>query len=193
MADDSKVLGLHFSPRLNGSSRALLDEFGRGVEEAGSGFKLLSVAEVGPVAGCRECNSCNKDGKCAISDDMDVFYEAFEDAVKVVVATPVFFYDIPAQGKAVIDRAQAYWARRYVLGRFREGREGAKGFLLGVGATRGKDLFMPASLAVKYFFDALALPKIFESLFFRKIETPDALTREQLLSARAAGANFARS
>jgi multimeric flavodoxin WrbA len=192
MGDDSTVLGLHFSPRLQGSSKALLDEFGLGVAEAGLGFRTLSVAEVGPISGCRECGSCNTDGQCVVRDDMDVFYEAFESAAMVVVATPVFFYDIPAQGKAVIDRSQACWARRYVLGRYREGREGARGFLLGVGATRGKDLFMPATLAIKYFFDALALPKIFDTLFFRKIETPAALTREQLLSARAAGAAFAK-
>jgi multimeric flavodoxin WrbA len=170
----------------------LLEEFGKGVKEAGKEFKTVSVAETGYIHGCNECGSCSVDGNCVIRDDMDLFYEAFETVSRIVVATPVFFYDVPAQGKAVIDRSQAYWARRYVLGRNREGIEGAKGFLLAVGATRGKDLFVPASLSVKYFFDALAFPKVFDSLVFRKIETPSALIKEQLAAARTAGYSFAR-
>ena len=192
MSEKSTVLGLHFSPRRQGSSRVLLDEFGRGVQEAGRDFKILSVAETGVIQGCQECGSCGVDGNCVIRDDMDLFYEALEGINRLVVSTPVFFYDVPAQGKAVIDRSQAYWSRRYVLGRHREGIEGAKGFLLAVGATRGKDLFMPAELSIKYFFDALAFPKHFDSLHFRKVETPTALTKEQLLSVRAAGAAFAK-
>jgi multimeric flavodoxin WrbA len=171
----------------------LLEEFGKGVEEAGKEFKTVSVADTGHIHGCNECASCSVDGNCVIHDDMEVFYKAFESASRIVVSTPVFFYDVPAQGKAVIDRAQAFWARRYVLGRNREGIDGAKGFLLGVGATRGKDLFMPAGLCIKYFFDALAFPKNFDSLFFRKIETSSALTKEQLMSVRLAGAAFAKS
>jgi multimeric flavodoxin WrbA len=169
-----------------------LEEFGQGVREAGLEFKTLSVAETGTIHGCVECGSCGTDGNFVIHDDMRLFYEAFEGVTRIVVSTPVFFYDIPAQGKAVIDRAQAYWSRRYVLGRHREGLEGAKGFLLAVGATRGKDLFLPAGLAIKYFFDALAFPKIFDSLYFRKIEKPTDLTREQLLSAKMAGTAFAK-
>ncbi|MDR2443314.1 MAG: flavodoxin family protein [Deltaproteobacteria bacterium] len=192
MSDKLKVLGVHFSPRRQGSSWIILEEFGKGVVDSGAEFSTVSVAEANNLHGCQECGSCNVDGNCVIEDDMAIFYKAFEAVTRIVVSTPVFFYDIPAQGKAVIDRSQAYWARRYVLGRHREGLEGAQGFLLGVGATRGKDLFIPAALSVKYFFDALAFPKNFESLFFRKIETPKALTKEQLQSARAAGAAFAK-
>jgi multimeric flavodoxin WrbA len=171
----------------------LLEEFGKGVQEAGKEFKTVSVADTGVIHGCNECGSCSVDGNCVIHDDMEVFYQAFEGMDRIVVSTPVFFYDVPAQGKAIIDRAQAFWARRYVLGRHREGIDGAKGFLLGVGATRGKDLFMPAGLCIKYFFDALAFPKNFDSLYFRKIETPSALTKEQLMSVRLAGAAFGKS
>jgi multimeric flavodoxin WrbA len=193
MSDNSTVLGLHLSPRKGGCSWLLLEAFGAGVREAGRDFKTVSVAETGFIHGCNECGSCRADGLCVIHDDMEVFYQAFEGVDRIVVSTPVFFYDVPAQGKAVIDRSQAYWARRYVLGRHREGLEGAKGFLLAVGATRGKDLFMPAGLSIKYFFDALAFPKHFDSLHFRKVEQPKDLSKEQLLSARAAGSAFAKA
>ncbi|MDR1656208.1 MAG: flavodoxin family protein [Deltaproteobacteria bacterium] len=193
MSDLSKVLGVHFSPKRQGSSWVLLEEFGQGVREAGADFEIVSVIDAKNLQGCQECGSCNADGQCAIDDDMNIFYRAFEGVKRLVVSTPIFFYDVPSQGKAVIDRSQAYWARRYVLGRNREGLEGAQGFLLGVGATRGKDLFMPVTLSIKYFFDALAFPKIFDTLFFRKIETPAALTQEQRFAARSAGLAFAKA
>jgi multimeric flavodoxin WrbA len=187
-----KVMGFHLSPRKNGSSMKLLNEFGQGVREAGGDFEYISISELSPIQGCLECNNCRQDGKCVVEDGMEVFYRAFDTAQRIVVATSLFFYDVPAQGKAVIDRSQAYWVRRYVLGQFREGKPGAKGFLLAVGATRGKDLFIAPSLSMKYFFDALAFPKDFDTLFFRKIENPADLTPEQLRSAKMSGFAFAQ-
>jgi multimeric flavodoxin WrbA len=124
---------------------------------------------------------------------MAVFYQAFSQNSRIVVSSSLFFYDVPAQGKAVIDRSQAFWSKRYVLGENQDGRPGAGGFLLAVGATKGKDLFTPISLSIKYFYDALAFPKTFGTLFFRKIEGPADLTEEDLLSAKAAGLEFARA
>jgi hypothetical protein len=60
-----------------------------------------------------------------------------------------------------------------------------------VGATKGKDLFIPVTLSVKYFFDSLAYPKNFETLFLRSVEEPKQVTDEQVEEARLAGRNFA--
>ncbi|MDR1051598.1 MAG: NAD(P)H-dependent oxidoreductase [Deltaproteobacteria bacterium] len=186
-----KVCGLHLSPRAKGTSGRLLESFGLGVVDAGADFSVLSVADHPDVGGCRECGACEKEGVCAVKDDMSHFYKAFEKAERLVVATSLFFYDVPAQGKAVVDRGQAFWSRRYRLGRNRDGKPGARGFLLAVGATKGKDLFVPVTLSIKYFFDALAYPKQFDTLFYRSAEEPESLTPEHLLEARAAGRNFA--
>jgi multimeric flavodoxin WrbA len=168
----------------------LLDKFANGVVEAGSEFTLLSISDYPNLSGCVACGACSKTGQCRITDDMEVFYQAFDENVKIVVASSLFFYDVPAQGKAVIDRSQAYWSRRYVLGQNQTGKEGAKGFLLAVGATKGKDLFTPVSLSVKYFFDALAFPKKFGTLFFKSLEGPADISEEQFLQTRAAGFEF---
>ncbi|MDR2367320.1 MAG: flavodoxin family protein [Deltaproteobacteria bacterium] len=190
MAKVSKVLGLHLSPNQKGTSKVLLDKFAQGVIEAGSEYSMLSISNYSNLSGCVECGSCSKTGQCQISDDMEVFYQAFDENNKIVVASSLFFYDVPAQGKAVIDRSQAYWSRRYLLGQNQKGKEGAKGFLLAVGATKGKDLFTPVSLSVKYFFDALAFPKTFGTLFFKSLEGPSDISDEQFLQARAAGFEF---
>jgi multimeric flavodoxin WrbA len=122
---------------------------------------------------------------------MGLVYEAWEAASRIVVSSPIFFYDIPSQGKAILDRSQAFWVRRYRLGRGKGTKPGAKGFLLAVGATKGEQLFVPITLAVRYLFDAISFPKGFGTLFFRGIEGPSDLSLGQLGEARDAGAAFA--
>jgi hypothetical protein len=97
---------------------------------------------------------------------------------------------MPSQGKAILDRSQAFWSRRYVLNQNKDGVPGAKGFLVACGATKGKDLFMPVHLAVKYLFDSISFPKTFGSLAYRQIETPDKFSKEQLDEIEQAGYEF---
>jgi multimeric flavodoxin WrbA len=51
-----------------------------------------------------------------VFDGMQDVYARIDAADAVVVATPVYFASVPATLKALYDRCQPYWARRYVLG-----------------------------------------------------------------------------
>jgi protein-tyrosine-phosphatase len=100
---------------------------------------------------------------------MQGVYPLLWQADIIVMATPVFFYGPTAQMKALIDRTQALWARRYVHKLADPGRKRRHGFLLSLGATRGKNLFDGVKLTAKYFFDAVGAN--FEgSLTYRQIE-----------------------
>jgi multimeric flavodoxin WrbA len=68
----------------------------------------------------------------------------------------MFFYSLSAQTKALIDRCQALWARRYTLNQ-EPPNSSRKGAFIGVGATRGKQLFDGSILIVKYFFKAIGV------------------------------------
>jgi multimeric flavodoxin WrbA len=74
---------------------------------------VASAAGIGP---CRACHACSRDGRCIQEDGMVAVYELLDAADAIVVATPVFFATVPATLKALLDRCQPYWARRYVLG-----------------------------------------------------------------------------
>ena len=51
------------------------------------------------------CNACFKtNGICAQKDDMALIYEKMNQADMLIIASPVYFYGISAQLKAVIDR-----------------------------------------------------------------------------------------
>jgi len=187
------ILSLHLSPRQGGNSDAMLTAFNQGAAEAGAETLRFSAAEhqVGPCVGC---GSCDSTGQCVIDDDMQKLYPLLASAKNIVVSTSLYFYDVPAKGKAIIDRAQALWNRRYTLNQKEALKPDGRGFLMALGATRGENLFTPVNLSVKYFFDAVGLPTTFETLFFRQIENRGDLIRQPDLirQIREVGLDFGR-
>lgn len=103
-----KVLILSGSPRKGGNSDLLCDEFMRGAIESGNEVTKINVVDK-KVAPCRGCYACKDSGNCAIMDDMADILQAMIDADVLVLASPVYFYSIDAQLKAVIDRTVARW------------------------------------------------------------------------------------
>jgi len=162
------VLGLQGSPRIKGNSAVLLSGFLDEAARLGARTELVNVAKK-KITPCQECGTCEKKGFCPIDDEMQELYPLLRQAEMIVMATPIFFYGPTAQMKTVIDRSQALWSRKYVLGLEDPGRKWRQGYLLAVGATRGKNLFEGTILTAKYFFDAVGAQ--FEgSLEYRKIE-----------------------
>ncbi len=102
------ILILSGSPRKGGNSDLLCDEFMRGATESGNKVTKINVADK-KIAPCRACYACKGTGKCAIKDDMADILQAMIDADVLVLASPVYFYSIDAQLKALIDRTVARW------------------------------------------------------------------------------------
>ena len=114
MTAQRMVLGIAGSPRRGGNSDAMLDAALAAAAEAGSHVERVVVSTAG-IAACRACQLCSRDGHCIQSDGMTAVYGLLDSADALVVATPVFFATVPSTLKALYDRAQPYWARRYVL------------------------------------------------------------------------------
>lgn len=119
---------------------------------------------------CKEYLVCDKKGYCPIDDDMkhDI-YSLIRHADVVIAASPVFFYNVSAQLKALIDRCQTFWARKYRLKLRDPGARMRRGAMLAVAATKGKNLFEAIDLTAKYFFDAIDATYM-ESLYYREVE-----------------------
>ena len=86
----------------------LCDEFMRGAKENGNEVEKIRVSEM-QIGYCRACYACESTGKCAIKDDMAEVLQKMIDADVIVLASPVYFYSIDAQLKALIDRTVARW------------------------------------------------------------------------------------
>lgn len=103
------VLIFSGSPRKGGNSDLLCDEFMRGAIESGHAVEKIRVAEKN-IGYCRACYYCKKSGgACVMKDDMAEVLQKMIDADVIVLASPVYFYSIDAQLKAVIDRTVARW------------------------------------------------------------------------------------
>jgi len=151
-----RVLGIMGSPRRESNTEILLDKALEGAKEAGAEVEKVLISKL-RISPCLEIYACFKDGNCSIKDDMQTLYDKLLEADHIVFASPIFFYGITSQAKAVIDRCQALWARRHVLGMGKEDRRVRRGVFISVGATRGAKLFDGAVLTVKYFFDAIGV------------------------------------
>ena len=97
------ILILSGSPRKDGNTELLAEAFAKGATEHHH-VEIVSVRDVN-VNPCLGCNACFKsNGICAQKDDMTIIYEKMNHADMLVIASPIYFYGISAQLKAVIDR-----------------------------------------------------------------------------------------
>ena len=164
-----KVLGIHGSPRRGGNTELLLKELLRGCKAEGAEVEEVFLREL-KISPCLEIYACKKDGQCPIHDDMKSLYQKFVEADVLAVASPIFFYAVSAHLKAVIDRCQALWARKYILKQpVSPDKPHRKGVFLAVGGSKGSKIFDGPLLTMKYFFDALDMT-FYRSLLFKEID-----------------------
>jgi multimeric flavodoxin WrbA len=186
-----RILGIYGSPRKGGNTDILLDKTLQAARSAGADVSPIRCCDL-KIAGCAECGGCDRTGKCVVDDDMQKVYPKLYEADAIVLASPIFFYGITSQAKALIDRCQAAWCKRMLDKTPEEKRtlSRGRGYLICVGATKGKNLFEGAQLVAKYFFDALDMS--FEGgVFINKVDrkgdienNPDALKQAYELGTR---------
>lgn len=98
---------LNGSPHSNGNTKIMIEAFAKGAAEAGH---QVTVIEAGQkhVHGCRGCGACfANDGVCVQQDDMREILAQLDQTDLVVFASPIYWFDVTAQLKAVIDRMYA--------------------------------------------------------------------------------------
>ncbi len=167
--ENIRVLGILGSPRRQSNTEILLDSALAGAVDRGAEVEKVLLSEM-DIAPCKEIYACLEAGRCAIQDDMQFLYEKLVTADHVIFASPIFFYGITAQAKAMVDRCQALWVKKYILGMDRDDTRIRRGAFISVGATKGKNLFDGAVLTVKYFYDAIGVDYI-NALLVNKVDT----------------------
>jgi len=103
-----RVLILLGSPRRRGNSSLLAEHLAKGAEDAGAQVDMFFIQEMGinPCTGCDRCQEQDAKG-CVIDDAMQTVYEMAKSARSIVFASPVYWFSVTAQLKAVIDRLYA--------------------------------------------------------------------------------------
>jgi len=161
-----KVIGIAGSPRRGGNTDLLLAEVLRGAASKGAEVKTIILNDL-TITPCQHCDACLEKGKCRIEDDMQMVYRELEEADRIVLASPLQFMTVTAQAKAMIDRCQSLWARKYVLKIPPLGSEPGKkrGLFISVGGRKVANLFEPALVTVKALFTCLNVTYAGDLLF----------------------------
>jgi multimeric flavodoxin WrbA len=179
----SRIAVFMGSPRKKGNTDLLADSFIKGAEKAGARCEKVFLNSV-RISPCLECGGCDKTGECVLRDDMTEIYPLISEADVVVVASPMFFYNITAATQALVERAQALWIRKYVLKQSPSARRKRNGFFISVGATRGRLLFDGACRVIRYFYDAIDV-EYRGALLYRGLDAKGAVIEHMSALAEA--------
>jgi multimeric flavodoxin WrbA len=112
-----KVIAFATSPRRHGNSETLLDYLLASMEREG-GVEITKhvLGEDIVINPCKGCNACEVLNRCIqTDDDLNDVLEEIVEADCVVLASPIFCMGLCAQAKALVDRAQVFRSRKYVL------------------------------------------------------------------------------
>ncbi len=171
-----KSLGIAGSPRRGGNTDLLLAEVMRGAADKGAEIKTLFISDL-DIAPCQHCDACFEAGECNIDDDMQLIYRELTTADRLVLASPLHFMGLTAQIKAMIDRCQSLWARKYKLNLPPLGdRRPRKGLFISVGGQGKDNIFEPALATVKALFHSLDIDYS-GKLLFSEIDEKGAITK----------------
>ena len=103
----SKVVLITGSPRSGGNTGHLASKFEKAAQDAG--IEVVKFDAVGlNMRGCYACNGCFQRGACVVEQKFNAVADAILEADGVVFAFPVYWYNIPAQIKALWDHFYAF-------------------------------------------------------------------------------------
>ena len=170
------ILIFNGSPRKRGNTDLLLTRIEEGIHHAGHTAEHINLAHL-VIHPCTGCGHCEAEGQCIFIDDMTPLYQKIDAANRIVIGSPIYFYGVTAQAKAFIDRCQALWCRKYLLGEIKPEREYRRGYMVSVAATDGGKIFDGARLTVRYAFDAMEFTYSGE-LLAQGVETKGAVAEK---------------
>jgi multimeric flavodoxin WrbA len=143
-----KILIISGSPKKNGNTQALIDEFIKGAKLKGAATEVVHAAFLKYKAnGCTSCRACQRSDKyeCAINDEAKPVLKRMADVDVIVMATPLYFFSASAQIKLIFDRIFSLYKWNNETGAMKT-------------ALKGKELVVIASSFEEEGLDALEAP-----------------------------------
>jgi multimeric flavodoxin WrbA len=112
-----KVLAIMGSPRKGKNNDILLDYMLKGIKKEREDAEVdkLYVSDL-VIYPCIACEECTRKPGCILQDEMNHLYKKYDGADIIIITSPMYFNSVSAQLKAVIDRNQAIWSSKYILG-----------------------------------------------------------------------------
>ena len=99
------IVILNGSPRRNGNTSALVRAFTEGAEQAGHTVREFFLDAM-DIHGCKGCfgGHSSRDCPCVQRDDMVRIYPAVRDCDVIVLASPLYYWNLSGQLRTAVDR-----------------------------------------------------------------------------------------
>ncbi len=99
------IVILNGSPRKNGNTSALVQAFTKGAQSAGHTVTEFFLDKM-DIRGCKGCfgGHSGRECPCVQRDDMAQIYPAVKDSDVVVLATPLYYWNMSGQIRTAVDR-----------------------------------------------------------------------------------------
>ena len=100
-----KIVILNGSPRRNGNTSALVQKFTEGAESAGNTVTEFFLDKMN-INGCKGCfgGHSSRECPCVQKDDMAQIYPAVKECDVIVLATPLYYWNMSGQLRTAVDR-----------------------------------------------------------------------------------------
>jgi len=102
-----KILIISSSPKKDGNTETLINWFIEGAKSKGAEIHIIRAAALKTKSnGCTSCRVCQKNEEygCLIKDDISSAILEMAKVDVIVMATPLYFFAMSAQLKAIVDR-----------------------------------------------------------------------------------------
>jgi len=104
-----KTLIINGSPRKNGDTMTLIDEFQKHLQ----GDIKIKNTYLSSVRPCSDCRYCWEHSVCAINDEMQNVYKLIDEADNIIIASPIYFSELSGSLLQFASRLQYFWASKY--------------------------------------------------------------------------------
>lgn len=108
-----KVTAIYGSPRPQGTSSSIANHLLETIEPLGAEISKFNLNTLN-YKGCQGCLACKgKSERCVIKDDLSEILDSITKTDVLIIATPVYYHDIPGQLKSLIDRTFSFFKTDY--------------------------------------------------------------------------------
>ena len=146
---DATIVALCGSPHTNGNTatalRLLFNEL------SGISKKIYFAYELA-VHPCTGCGFCSREFGCIFDDAMNELYDVLQHSRIVIIASPLYFSNLPSPLKSIIDRCQVFW-EYYSRGNKPLHQQFGSALLIGGG--KYSNMFTPSVITLRHFFNSL--------------------------------------
>ena len=182
-----KILGINTSPRPGSNVKIAIQKALEAAEAKGAETELINTAQLN-ISPCQADNFCKgHEGKCAIDDDMTQIYEKILEADAVIFGSPIYFLDVSAQAKLVLDRLYAFFMQDAIT----EKLSTKKLSIIATNGTVPAEMLMPVLKTQGEGLKLLGF-KIVDIEIFGDNNIPEAINEkeDQIAKAKAIGENL---